>query len=1038
MQLSAVVRLDVTDSSSATSSTYGLVAGEFYWCTGRDATASGELAGKTLKTGIITDDINDTDRMVDLIDGGDYSTLSSFAFDIHRASDVIAYCKTNNIYLINRTISVYIGIDDVYSQIWSGLLSDIEIKETSFRIKCVSDVLSAHKIIPPRSIDKYSYPDATDDAIGKPIPVILGKVSNSPLLKVDSNEKILNLSRVGGNNYTFATANRINGSTLYINTIDLEFISDDFFRTIKYYLRVLNGEFAGTMYPIIKINGTDKTLEHSSSWVTSFTLGLRPQYEGITFNNDHATDEYTSGTDYNFGHSYYENGILFFELVEAETRFIISNAYVHNLLDNKSIYNYYNKDNKKFYSAYQYVFNSYAAPDSGESYASFILPNKNKEEDEFIWQYITPKKVEGWCIVPFDEITNDFENDENSEPTDCPLLIDTYRATKMNVTTESVGDSRIKLVLNYYLPDNIDRESIEELYLLIDYNCYDNFESVPSCDRLQAQVMIRLHNGYLSDAIHSNVFTSVGNHLNYPNSTIDSTYFSGAGALPIYERYFDSPIDESSDNVSEKFKVSDSRLIPKAKYFILELVFDVLDEAIEANLEVTECVFYAKIKMKKNAIADDFYINTDGETNNANYTNLLNTVHEVLLRIRETYDGADSLTFTDTSTNRYLGWECGQTLLTKKRSSEYIKELCSQFFFSFITTRDGQKLPKCFFENEELIATHTDLNGAIIKDSIRVDYSPINNIYNDIELNYKYNYASKSYDEKIFIKNATPFAVFPEELDAIGQTIDITDDYNVYGRIDLSLDTMLYTINTTTYINCVVRIDNSDIQWELGDYISYISDIGNFYFAEIFSISPIADESVFTIRIPILDNTIAYGTARNNTHGDLIYVHKGKQRWKSYAGGIGSYEESKRLWEICRDSANEFKTNNELPSNLKNLSWVVTESVANKVLGFVLGWCTRQKLIVSYTIPITATNLGLELCDRIHFADSIYTDSEEKEGFISKIRVSYKEKKIFLEVVLLPDNLNLDLDGLIIESGDAPDTITESGSQTDTITETGI
>ena len=103
---------------------------------------------------------------------------------------------------------------------------------------------------------------------------------------------------------------------------------------------------------------------------------------------------------------------------------------------------------------------------------------------------------------------------------------------------------------------------------------------------------------------------------------------------------------------------------------------------------------------------------------------------------------------------------------------------------------------------------------------------------------------------------------------------------------------------------------------------------------------------------------------------------------------------------------------------------------------YAIAWSAREKYETEYEIPISATNIAVELCDRIIFTDAIFTNGIARGGWVELIEVDTKKNVIKLKVILEPYD-DVTTTGDIIESGSQPNLITESGSRTDTYTEDG-
>jgi hypothetical protein len=176
--------------------------------------------------------------------------------------------------------------------------------------------------------------------------------------------------------------------------------------------------------------------------------------------------------------------------------------------------------------------------------------------------------------------------------------------------------------------------------------------------------------------------------------------------------------------------------------------------------------------------------------------------------------------------------------------------------------------------------------------------------------------------------------------------------------------------------------------------------------------------------------------------------------WKTYVGGVNptSYADAKAIWEICRDAYTKSKAIQKAPDTISNLYWYADQnasgsipsqspgvSVDNSPWKFLVNlaeWSTRQKDIVTYSLPLTSANIVLELLDHIDFSDTIYTNSIARPGWITSISIDPKKDSMQIEATL--DPIELQEDAVIIERGVLlnEDTITDGINQTDTVEET--
>ena len=121
-----------------------------------------------------------------------------------------------------------------------------------------------------------------------------------------------------------------------------------------------------------------------------------------------------------------------------------------------------------------------------------------------------------------------------------------------------------------------------------------------------------------------------------------------------------------------------------------------------------------------------------------------------------------------------------------------------------------------------------------------------------------------------------------------------------------------------------------------------------------------------------------------------------------------------------------------------NTDSVGAGSSAFMFLQNLVDWTARQKIEAKYSIPVTATNLTLDMVDRVAVNDAIYTKGNDFEGWVMVLEDDIKNDQIKVTTLIAPDyadQLDDDYPGDIVETGSQTDTITESGTQTDTITE---
>lgn len=225
------VRIDLTDNNTDTNAAIGLYSGYFNWITGRPGYAgsgySGEApASQTWKQGVITsiDKMSPAVRIIPNIEvSGDYGSLSGFSIEIDNTSLFWNTLDTNDYYMLNRDIDVYIFLDDVSYHVWGGKISGVEFNITSYIINCGDDQRTVHKIIPQNTLSDTNFPDIAEKAVGSVIPICFGNVKYAQFVPIYTDNEPLVLSNVEDAK-TIAGAESIDASaktlTLYTSGVD--------------------------------------------------------------------------------------------------------------------------------------------------------------------------------------------------------------------------------------------------------------------------------------------------------------------------------------------------------------------------------------------------------------------------------------------------------------------------------------------------------------------------------------------------------------------------------------------------------------------------------------------------------------------------------------------------------------------------------------------------------------------------------------------------------------------------------------------------
>ena len=219
-------------------------------------------------------------------------------------------------------------------------------------------------------------------------------------------------------------------------------------------------------------------------------------------------------------------------------------------------------------------------------------------------------------------------------------------------------------------------------------------------------------------------------------------------------------------------------------------------------------------------------------------------------------------------------------------------------------------------------------------------------------------------------------------------------------------------------------------------------------FDSVISVSNV-DKNYF---VDVYGATGAYGFPWAGATGTVVmngYTGAQYEAWKDYVGGLSpaSYVDAKLLWESANESYNRAAAVQPAPDRLSKLYWYSDVNVFNglpntgasvidsayKFLSILVQWTTRQKDMVTFSLPLSSANIVRELLDYITFADTVYTDKAIRPGWITSIKLSPKRDTIVIEATLEPENQIIW--NIIDELGQLKTTTQhdESGTQTDQV-----
>jgi hypothetical protein len=179
------------------------------------------------------------------------------------------------------------------------------------------------------------------------------------------------------------------------------------------------------------------------------------------------------------------------------------------------------------------------------------------------------------------------------------------------------------------------------------------------------------------------------------------------------------------------------------------------------------------------------------------------------------------------------------------------------------------------------------------------------------------------------------------------------------------------------------------------------------------------------------------------------------ENWYTYVGGLSdtSYATAKAIWEKCHAAYLISGVIQKMPESMEYVDWAQdntydgidnnsagVDSVAWKYLELCVDWLAVPKGYVEYSLPISSTNVLIELFDRVDFSDRIKTNDLTRGGWVVKNEIDAKDDIINIKLILDPETPIPTPDRIVEHGNILEDTITELGigGSTDTITEIGV
>ena len=1001
-------------------------------------------------------------REIDIVACGQYSTDMAFSFKIRGDSFVTdtvekafwKFCSDNDIDFTGRRVVMWIVIDDVFYQCARGRITNNPINETDYEFDVQDDAKLIHKMLPPLVTNPTNNPDIPDSDQGQPIPIVIGDVSKSKILKLTSTNTFITLCTGGGINYTLAAAASYSrGTDPYAGPFILNLITDYVLfsadQLAGYYLSIAKGDSNANLDEVYKIlsNTATTTTGHYGHYETQISLATPIQNsDGLTLMTNFVGNP---------------RGVTFFNRIYDIIAqcdpintywFRISQFSIETIVSNESnISIQSNSAGMPDLSTWDSSLNEYNdisnIANINSSGTEVSVSANSAAVDGTVKSYIAMKST----IVRFGFLNGvigapGYPTETINDLTSIAKVTDKDRTTSVQMATEVISDGLLFVDFEGFALTANTASVPDNAYFCIDFDLTDTTGSpILQIAGMTWQTTDIYGNIVSAPALSlpANEFSSRpdGVHFNFvPNNVLKNTPPGDNLTLLTYEAI---PVGPNAGSTFKKIlKVSDTSILTQPQISYIRLIIDL------------RCIFGGgptnsfKVLMKEICLVGeynvpttngDIYAKVSGELTGPQTTDpshSTNDVYHAFMHILEDYDGIPK-TLIDygnlPATRGPRQWHVGRTLTERKNSIDYLNELCAHSFVGMFGTRTGKRGFQSFQNFDDFgvpttgsgkTATHD--KSLIVRTSIdSFEKTDISELFNSFFLQYNFDPGLQQYIRSFIVSQIDNLAFFPGINDVGGDTGVVP---SIYASLAVLISTKGFV-----YGNIFYTTDGSDTT----------------------------------------DNALAGIKGAGLIAGDSFLVTGGSTAvwegvnsglfptWYNYFGGlIGdnsnpalNYADSKDIWDRCRASYTVNQSVKQPQSDISQLPWFIdtflfnngtdtwghgTNSSAYLFLQLLAQWTTLQKYVVSYRIPINKETVETELLDVVTFNDVIYTAGEDVPGLIIHVEPDPATDQFVINAILKPGAIQGY--NLIIERGPLlnTDLIQEGNHQTDTIIETGI
>lgn len=708
---------------------------------------------------------------------GDYGTLSGFKFTIKNTNKIWKFLESNEIYIINKECRLYAVIDEVFYQIWEGVVNNLPRNDTSFSFDCGDAFKKYHKTFPPNTITQTEFPAVISDFIGETIPVAIGDVVYNKILNVAEqtiskyNTPVIayfpdgDLTAGGwGSFWNGVIPGGTEGKpTIYVRGLtNFASIEDAYIRFIQ------GGEVdKGTLYKVVNFGrrlsgGGINTPEY---WQTLIVLDSPIQ----------GLDEQT--------YDYFFNNIGV--KVSAEAKLsecwcnIISINYQHLVSDHEikefikvsgiPILLNWVEDNNAYMNVSRLVIDSRIDTGGSPAHPHISTLGRTVTDDGSI-EFMSRLLPVGlwWKSVSCQATGTQSQSvPEQADFKDSVVnMDDLHRSTYCefcqvrNFSGYSPSSFELQVSIDLHVNGDLLEDAVEKLYMAFDWSYTLNSgvgKDRPDSYHYKLVAVDDLGREYEPDAENDAVFDFPSSNselmIHLPDSYYEGGYTGGI------ESDWGKILDQSGipKNMIEVIEVSSDALQPiqngVASGLRLKLVFSysgsISDVVDFLSLRIHEIGFLVATNI--DLIGDKMYTRVKGEYSTSTDSIESNNVHRAFQLMLEKYDEIppDRIDYF----NMYMRdeWHVGRQITKQQDSFNYLKELCKQSFVCIVPTREGKRRVAAWLDHPFPVDVHD--NTEICDGSIKnFALTPISSLYNSFGVQYAYNPARNDYDKEMFIR----------------------------------------------------------------------------------------------------------------------------------------------------------------------------------------------------------------------------------------------------------------------------------------------